>query len=126
MITYLYWFSVIVAVGFVFWLLSRYFKPKVGLIGGLVVFVIGWGMYYFHYEQHFVKNWGGIMSLSIPEGEMHMGATWKEDHLWIQNYDPKKNECVFREYAKGSLLEGRVVIKNCNPFMFQTPPAAAQ
>jgi hypothetical protein len=35
--------------------------------------------------------------------------------LWIENYDPANNTCEFREYSRGDLLEGRVIIKNCNP-----------
>jgi hypothetical protein len=44
-------------------------------------------------------------------------ATWKDDNLWIENYDPKTNTCHFREYSKGAMLEGKVLIKNCNPLM---------
>lgn len=115
MITYFYWFVVIAVALFVFWGFTRYFKAKIGFIASLLVVLIGWGMYYFHYEQYFVKHWGGVMTLSVPEGEQHMGATWKDDNLWIQNYDPAKNQCIFREYSKGNLLEGKVTIKNCNP-----------
>ncbi|ACE83698.1 hypothetical protein [Cellvibrio japonicus] len=117
MITYLYWFAVIAVSLFVFWGIGRYFKAKVGFIGGLIVLIIGWGMYVFHYEQYFVKHWGGVMTLTVPDGEMHMQATWKDDNLWIENYDPAKNQCIFREYSKGNLLEGRVTIKNCNPLL---------
>lgn len=124
MITYLYWILVIAVAIFVFWGIGRYFKWKAGVIGGLTVLIVGWGMYYFHYEQHFVKNFGGVMSIEVPKGQMHMAATWKEDHLWVENYDPATNTCIFSEYSKGSLLEGRVTIKNCNPLMpnAQTQP----
>ncbi len=57
------------------------------------------------------------MTLSVPEGQLHLGATWKDDNLWIENYDPKTNICHFREYSKGNLLQGKVTIKNCNPLM---------
>ncbi len=120
MITYLYWIAVISVAIFVFWGVGRYLKWKAGLIGGLVILIIGWGMYFFHYEQHFVKNFGGVMSIAVPDGQMHMQATWKDDNLWIENYDPKTNTCIFSEYSKGSLLEGRVTIKNCNPLMPKT------
>ncbi len=117
MITYLYWIAVFAVALFVFWGVGRFLNWKVGLIGALTILIIGWGMYHFRYEQHFVKNYGGVMSISVPEGQMHMQATWKEDHLWIENYDPATNTCIFSEYAKGNLLEGRVKIKNCNPLM---------
>ena len=81
------------------------------------MFLAGWLAYYFHYEQVFVKRFGGVMRISVPEGQRHLGSTWKDDNLWVENFDPKTNECIFSEYAKGNLLEGRVVIKNCNPLM---------
>lgn len=115
MITYLYWTAVVCVALFVFWGVGRYLRWKAGLFGAFTILVIGWGMYYFHYEQHFVKNFGGVMSIAVPEGQMHMHATWKEDNLWIENYDPETNTCIFSEYSKGNLLEGRVKIKNCNP-----------
>lgn len=117
MITYLYWFAVIAVSLFVFWGIGRYFKLKIGLIGGLVVFLLGWIMYVFSYEQYFVKHLGGVMSIEVPEGEVHIQATWKDDNLWVENYNPEKNVCYFREYSKGNLLQGKVTIKNCNPLL---------
>ena len=55
------------------------------------------------------------MTISVPEGMYHITSTWKDENLWVENYDPKTNKCVFSEYSKGSLLQGRVTIKNCNP-----------
>lgn len=126
MITYLYWITVIAVAIFVFWGIGRYFKWKAGAAGALTILVIGWGMYFFHYEQHFVKNFGGVMSIEVPKGQMHMAATWKDDNLWIENYDPATNSCIFSEYSKGSLLEGRVTIKNCNPLMPKAEVPAAE
>jgi hypothetical protein len=122
MVTYLYWIAVIAVSLFVFWGIGRYFKAKVGLIAGLIVLLIGWLMYIFQYEQYFVKHWGGVMAISVPEGELHIQATWKDDNLWVENYDPEKNVCYFREYSKGNLLQGKVTIKNCNPLL----PSAAK
>lgn len=117
MITYLYWLAVIAVSLFVFWGIGRYLKPKFGFIAGLVVFLIGWLMYIFHYEQYFVKHLGGVMSINTEKGEIHIQATWKDDNLWVETYDPEKNICYFREYSKGNLLEGKVTIKNCNPLL---------
>jgi hypothetical protein len=55
------------------------------------------------------------MSISVPSGQYHIATTWKDDNLWVENYDPESNRCVFSEYSKGNLLQGRVTIKNCNP-----------
>lgn len=116
MVTYLYWFLVFAlmvaavwVVGGVFrqWAVSLGLAALVGLIGALA--------YYFHYQQVFVKRWGGVMSITVPDGQHHMGVTWKDDHLWVENYDPASNTCEFREYSRGDLLQGRVILKNCNP-----------
>ena len=79
--------------------------------------VIGWIAYFFYFQQLFVKRWGGVMRISVPAGQLHIAATWKDDNLWVENYDPATNNCVFTEYSKGNLLEGKVIIKNCNPLV---------
>lgn len=117
MITYLYWFAVVAVAIFVFWGLGKYLRWKYGFVGALLVVIVGWLAYVFYYENLFVKHYGGVMSLEVPEGQQHIHITWKEDHLWIENYDPVKNECYFTEYSKGNLLEGKVTIKNCNPLL---------
>lgn len=116
MVTYLYWFLVIALTIGALWLVGVGMgKWGAGLIIAALVFLIGLIAYYFHFQQVFVKRWGGVMSLTVPAGQLHMGVTWKDDNLWVENYDPASNTCEFREYARGDLLEGRVIIKNCNP-----------
>lgn len=123
MITYLYWIFVLAAaIGFTYLLGGRFKQWKIGLAGMASILVVGALAYFFHFQQVFVKHWGGVMTISIPEGQYHMGATWKDDHLWIENYDPKSNTCHFREYSKGALLEGKVLIKNCNPILPSDTP----
>ena len=85
------------------------------LIVAVVLLIIGWSLYTFHFQQVFVRNWGGVMAVTVPKGQRHMSATWKDNNLWIENYDPETNTCYFQEYSKGNLLEGKVTIKNCNP-----------
>lgn len=115
MITYFYWAAVI-ALAIIFLVaLGKYNFWKTALIGTLVIFIVGWGAYYFHFEQVFVKRYGGVMSINVPEGQQHITATWKDDNLWIENYDPETNTCHFNEYSKGNLLQGKVTIRNCNP-----------
>jgi len=117
MITYFYWAMVFgIAVAFLFFL-GRADKWKIGFIGTGVVLVIGWGAYFFHFQQVFVKRYGGVMSISVPKGQRHITATWKDENLWIENYDPETNTCHFNEYSKGNLLQGKVTIKNCNPLL---------
>lgn len=121
MITYLYWAAVMaLALGALWAGAVSLRKPAGGLVAAVVILVIGWLAYTFHFENVFVKRWGGVMSITVPDGQHHLGATWKDDNLWVQNYDPATNTCEFREYSKGNLLQGRVIIKNCNPVL---PPA---
>ncbi|MEX2481468.1 MAG: hypothetical protein WD928_11470 [Gammaproteobacteria bacterium] len=116
MITYLYWAAVIALVVAVMTVLAgRMNDIRMALIVSAVILISGWAAYYFHFQQIFVKRFGGVMSVSVPAGQRHISATWKDDNLWIENYDPETNTCIFSEYARGNLLEGRVRIKNCNP-----------
>ena len=127
MITYLYWFVVIALAVGVLWLLGVVARRwKVGAIAAAVVLVIGTGAYFFHYQQVFVKRWGGVMSVTVPQGQYHISLTWKDDNLWVENYDPATNTCIFREYSRGDLLQGKVVVKNCNPWKYASPPAQPQ
>ena len=117
MITYLYWalfFSVAISS---IYFLGKADKWKEGLIAALIVMLIGWIAYYFHFEQVMVKRFGGVMSIVVPKGQHHIAATWKDDNLWIENYDPVTNTCHFNEYSKGNLLQGKVMIKDCNPLL---------
>ena len=116
MITYLYWalviglvVAVIVAIGI------KMDNLKGALVAAAVLLFIGWALYYFYLQQIFVKRWGGVMTIKVPAGQYHIATTWKEDNLWVENYDPETDSCVFSEYSKGNLLQGRVTIKNCNP-----------
>jgi hypothetical protein len=116
MITYLYWLAVLALALAALWLLGiAQRKWLAALVAAVVIFLVGLIAYYFHFQQIFVKRWGGVMSISVPEGQRHIGVTWKDDNLWVENYDPANNTCEFREYSRGDLLQGRVIIKNCSP-----------
>ncbi len=116
MITYLYWFVVLAIAAGAFMVLKAITDGLlIPAIAALVLIIVGWSLYFFHFQQLFVRNWGGVMAVSVPEGHRHMSATWKDNNLWIENYDPETNTCYFEEYSKGNLLEGKVTIKNCNP-----------
>ncbi|NVK37125.1 MAG: hypothetical protein HWE18_04295 [Gammaproteobacteria bacterium] len=118
MITYFYWVSVILLMLLAFYGIGVKFKQwKPAGIAAFLILVIGSGAYFFHFQQIFVKNWGGVMTVTVPDGHQHMMATWKDDNLWLESYEEKTNTCHFREYSKGAMLEGKVLIKNCNPLM---------
>ncbi len=131
MITYLYWAVVIgLVIAVVVVIGVKMDNLRAALFSAAVLLFLGWAAYYFYLQQIFVKRWGGIMTISVPEGQYHVTTTWKDDNLWIENFDPKANACVFSEYSRGNLLQGRVIIKNCNPLglPFGTPaqgPAGA-
>jgi len=126
MITYLYWGAVIALVMVAMAVFAgRMNNLRAALIVSAAVLLVGWVAYYFHFEQVFVKRFGGVMAITVPEGQRHIAATWKEDNLWVENYDPATNTCVFSEYSRGNLLQGRVTLKNCNPLMAASAAAAA-
>ncbi len=81
----------------------------------MIIWLTATVAYYFWLQQVFVKRFGGTMNISVPEEQYHISATWKDDNLWIENYNPETNECIFREYSRGNMLEGKVIIKNCSP-----------
>ena len=116
MITYLYWAVVIgLTIGVIYLVAARMGQWKTAMISAGIILFLGWAAYFFYFQQLFVKRWGGVMSISVPDGQMHLAATWKDDNLWIENYDPVSNRCIFSEYSKGNVLQGKVTIKNCNP-----------
>ena len=126
MITYLYWAVVFgLVLGAVFLIGGRLGNWKFAMISAALILLIGWAAYFFHFQQLFVKRFGGVMTVAVPDGQLHITATWKDDNLWIENYDPVTNRCIFSEYSRGNMLEGKVTIKNCNPLAQRALPSAA-
>ncbi|BFM05785.1 hypothetical protein [Halioxenophilus aromaticivorans] len=115
MITYFYWAIVLLIAVAILASFAKAGQWLVAVGGFIAVMAIGSLAYYFHFQQVFVKNYGGVMSVTVPEGQRHVAATWKDNNLWIENYDPATNTCHFNEYSKGNLLQGKVIIKNCSP-----------
>ena len=125
MITYLYWGAVVALVIAVMAIFAGKMNSIRGaLIASAVVLVAGWVAYYFYFEQLFVKRYGGVMTITVPAGQHHIAVTWKDDNLWVENYDPATNTCVFTEYSRGNLLQGQVTLKNCNPLVPREEAAA--
>jgi len=120
MITYLYWGIVIVLVIATLVVVgAKMNNIKVALIATVIILIVGWVAYYFHFQQVFVKRYGGVMTVTVPDGQHHVAATWKDDNLWVENYDPATNTCHFNEYSRGNILQGKVTIKNCGPIMMR-------
>ena len=123
MITYLYWAAFFAVAGGVLYVVGGKFDNwRAAFAIAVVVMLVGWAAYFFRFQQVFVKHWGGVMSVTVPDGQFHIATTWKDDNLWIENYDPATNTCIFSEYSKGNLLQGRVTIKNCNPLLPRGTP----
>lgn len=118
MITYLYWIAVIALMIAVLYLLGVKMEQwKPAFVGSVAILLVGLAAYYFYFQQIFVKRYGGVMTISVPAGQLHITTTWKDDNLWIENYDPKTNTCYFSEYSRGNLLQGKVILKHCNPLL---------
>ena len=123
MITYAYWIGVVALAIAAIWLLGMRNLWRAALGTAAVILIVGWAAYFFHYQQVFVKRWGGVMHLNNKAGYQHLGVTWKDDNLWVETYNPADNTCHFNEYSRGDLLQGEVVIRNCNPRLPQAAPA---
>jgi hypothetical protein len=118
MVTYLYWIVIItLAFGLIYLIGYKAEEWKIAAIACVSVLATGFIAYHFHFQQVFVKHYGGVMTIKVPVGELHLAATWKDDNLWVENYNPVSNTCHFREYSRGNLLQGQVTIKNCNPLL---------
>lgn len=126
MITYLYWLAVFAVLILVAVSTAKTRFWKTGVLVGIAILALAWLMFYFKFEQIWVKKYGGTMTIDVPSGFIHLGVTWKDDHLWIENFDPKTNTCYFSEYSKGHVLQGEVVIKHCNPALPSANPGAAE
>jgi hypothetical protein len=76
-------------------------------------------------QQYFARNFGGTMTLNLPQGEQLVSMTWKQTSLWVLTYNPTTKTCHFREDSGGGVLEGEVKIPNCTPALMvgQVPPA---
>lgn len=123
MLTTIYWIINLVIIFTVFYLIAvRFSMPKSAFVVAALLGTLSYSFYYFYLEQLLVKRYGGSMIVQIPDGQHHLGVTWKDEHLWIESYNPIKNECIFREYSRGSVLEGQVILRNCNPLLLQANP----
>ncbi len=117
MVTYIYWFSVIGVALLLFAILARMDHWKSAVSVALVILIGGWGAYYFKFENLLARSYGGVMEVTVPEGMHNIGMTWKENSLWVENYDPESNTCIFKERTPGGIWQGEVRLHNCNPMM---------
>ena len=61
-------------------------------------------------EHGRARRYGGKMTITLPEGQKLIEATWKESSLWYltepmdSSYEPKNK--IFREDSRFGVLEG--------------------
>lgn len=70
-------------------------------------------------DQYVTRTFGGESKLAIPSGTRLVTVTWKGTDLWYLYYDPATKRCVFKESSTAGVLEGSVVIEQCNPVTIQ-------
>ncbi len=66
-------------------------------------------------EQQMARSFGGTVKVDIPAGTQLVTVTWKGSDLWVLYFDPRTNTCTFKEDSTYGVMEGAVVIANCNP-----------
>jgi len=79
-----------------------------GLVASAVATFIGW-------DQSTARHMGGSMTMEIPPGAQLVSMAWKGETLWNLYYLPADGRCVFKEVSPLGVLDGSVVVPNCNP-----------
>lgn len=118
MITYLYWFVIVALSSSMLFVFGHKMEEwKIASAIAVSILIIGYFTYTSNVQQVLVERYGGVMTVKVPDGVIHLATTWKDDNLWIENYNPETNTCHFREYSGSNILQGEVIIKNCNPLL---------
>lgn len=65
-------------------------------------------------DQYATRTFGGETKINIPTGTQLVSMTWKGTDLWYLYYTPENNRCVFQESSTVGVMEGSVVVENCN------------
>ena len=76
MLTYFYWAGVaalvILSLGLVGAAMGRWRSTTVLATTALI---LGSATYYLQFQQIFVKRWGGVMTITAPDGHVHLAVT---------------------------------------------------
>lgn len=60
------------------------------------------------------KKDAGAKEIELPEGQIHLGAQWAGNELWVESFDPKTATCTFSQYQNGKVVEASTItFKNC-------------
>lgn len=90
------------------------------LTAALLVFAAGWSFWEFYLGNTVARRFGGTLTVELPENAKFVNATWKEDSVWITYYETLTKRCVFKEFSRMGLVEGDVIIPNCDPVLIQS------
>lgn len=128
MAIYVYFIALLVVMGLVGFVVFQYAGgsqlTRLGKAFGsaLLVGVVGWSFWQFYLGNTVARRFGGTLTVELPTNAQFLGATWKEDSLWVSYFEPQAKRCVFKEFSRMGLVEGDVVIPNCNPEHNQGAP----
>lgn len=88
------------------WLLILLFVGAVVGIGGCY--------YVWTHSLYAARNWGGSLTITVPQGGEHISTAWKGNELWTETYFPAENKCVYQQQSQYGLVEGSIIIQPCN------------
>jgi len=54
------------------------------------------------------RNFGGKEKIKLPENNILVNSTWKQDNLWILTKDTITDKFYFRESSSFGVLEGSI------------------
>ena len=66
-------------------------------------------------DQQMAKQYGGTETITLPENQKLVNATWKENNLWYLTKDMSETDSAetytFHEQSNFGVWEGTVIIK---------------
>jgi hypothetical protein len=85
----------------------------------IILFVLAIGgtgscWYVWTHSLYAARNWGGSLTIAVPQGGEHISTAWKGGELWTETYFPAENKCVYQQQSQYGLVEGSVIIQPCN------------
>lgn len=78
------------------------------MLGAVVVLLSGCT------ENSRAKNWGGTMTIDLPQGKEFVNATWKDSELWYivkDKVDDIEETYEMIEDSSFGVMQGKVIFK---------------
>ena len=80
---------------------------SITIIGTLAVCLLG------GCKNYFAKQFGGTVTINLPQGTKLSTVTWEDDHLWYLTRNMKSNEqpetSVMYESSAWGIMNGKVI-----------------